>query len=202
MKILLDDCVPAQVRHAYAGHDASTVQGQGWTGIKNGALLAAAGSAGFNLLVMLTKTFAINRIWPVDGCDSGTLDKSPAHSGKAFRRYPRGRGNAQGRGSSAHFLAVSIVSSDTFSAPPALPCSVLSSARKKRAYSWTPCPSNPRFLKLCSCLILRAEHAITLVNIDPNIVHINSSFPFLRSLRCAELFSCYLTPFNAPAKLS
>ncbi len=64
MKILLDECVPVQVRRAFAGHDTITVQEQGWTGIKNGALLAAAESAGFNLLVMLTKTFAINRIWP------------------------------------------------------------------------------------------------------------------------------------------
>jgi predicted nuclease of predicted toxin-antitoxin system len=47
VKILLDECVPAQLRRAFPGHDAVTVQEQGWTGIKNGALLAAPESAGF-----------------------------------------------------------------------------------------------------------------------------------------------------------
>lgn len=55
MKILLDECVPAQVRHAFAGHDTITVQEQGWTGIKNGALLAAAESAGFDLFIVADK---------------------------------------------------------------------------------------------------------------------------------------------------
>jgi hypothetical protein len=34
-----------------------------------------------------------------------------------------------------------------------------------------------------------------LVNVDPNVVHENSSFPFSRSLRSRELLSCHLTPF-------
>ena len=55
MKILLDECVPAQVRHAFPGHDAVTVQEQGWTGLKNGELLAAAESAGFDLFIAADK---------------------------------------------------------------------------------------------------------------------------------------------------
>jgi predicted nuclease of predicted toxin-antitoxin system len=55
VKILLDECVPAQVRHAFAGHDVTTVQEQGWTGIKNGVLLAAAESAGFDLFIVADK---------------------------------------------------------------------------------------------------------------------------------------------------
>ena len=55
MKILLDECVPAQVRNALAGHDATTVQMQGWTGIKNGALLAEAEAAGFDLFILADK---------------------------------------------------------------------------------------------------------------------------------------------------
>ena len=55
MKILLDECVPAQIRNALAGHDVITVQMQGWTGIKNGALLAEAEAAGFDLLILADK---------------------------------------------------------------------------------------------------------------------------------------------------
>ena len=55
MKILLDECVPAQVRHAFPGHNLVTVQEQGWTGIKNGALLEAAESAGFDLFIVADK---------------------------------------------------------------------------------------------------------------------------------------------------
>src|SRR5450432_195581 len=56
-------------------------------------------------------------------------------------------------------------------------------------------PLNPCLLQLGAALILRAEHTILLVNVDPNVVHKNSSFPFPQSLRSAKLFSCYLTPF-------
>jgi hypothetical protein len=55
VKILLDECVPAQVRNALAGHDVTTVQLQGWTGIKNGALLTAAENAGFDLFILADK---------------------------------------------------------------------------------------------------------------------------------------------------
>ncbi len=56
MKILLDECVPAQVRQAFPEHDATTtVQEQGWTGIKNGDLLAAAENAGFDLFIVADK---------------------------------------------------------------------------------------------------------------------------------------------------
>jgi hypothetical protein len=55
VKILLDECVPAQVRNALLGHDVATVQQQGWTGIKNGDLLALAESAGFELFILADK---------------------------------------------------------------------------------------------------------------------------------------------------
>ena len=55
MKILLDECVPVQVRHALIGHDVSTVHAQGWKGIQNGELLAAAESAGFALFILADK---------------------------------------------------------------------------------------------------------------------------------------------------
>ena len=55
MKILLDECVPVQVRHALIGHDVSTVQAQGWKGIQNGELLAASEAAGFAIFILADK---------------------------------------------------------------------------------------------------------------------------------------------------
>ena len=42
MKILLDECVPARLRYSLTGHEIATVPRKGWSGIKNGDLLALA----------------------------------------------------------------------------------------------------------------------------------------------------------------
>ena len=42
MKILLDECVPARFVRSLSGHLVTTVQKRGWSGIKNGDLLALA----------------------------------------------------------------------------------------------------------------------------------------------------------------
>ena len=42
MRILLDECIPARLKRALPDHDVLTVQGLGWAGIKNGALLRRA----------------------------------------------------------------------------------------------------------------------------------------------------------------
>ena len=42
MKILLDECVPWPMHKLLSGHSCSTVQGEGWGGIKNGDLLQRA----------------------------------------------------------------------------------------------------------------------------------------------------------------
>lgn len=42
MKILLDECVPWPMHRILTGHSCSTVQSQGWGGIKNGELLQLA----------------------------------------------------------------------------------------------------------------------------------------------------------------
>ncbi len=39
MKVLLDECLPQQLRHDLLGHDVTTVAAMGWAGMKNGALL-------------------------------------------------------------------------------------------------------------------------------------------------------------------
>ena len=51
MRILLDECVPRPLRRELAGHDVRTVQEMGWTGKKNGELLALMAGAGFDVLL-------------------------------------------------------------------------------------------------------------------------------------------------------
>ena len=42
MRVLLDESVPRQLGAKLLGHDVSTVQREGWSGTKNGALLKRA----------------------------------------------------------------------------------------------------------------------------------------------------------------
>ena len=42
MRLLLDECVPARLRKALPSHQVSTVPQEGWSGVKNGKLLALA----------------------------------------------------------------------------------------------------------------------------------------------------------------
>lgn len=42
MRLLLDECVPARLRKALPLHQVSTVPQEGWSGVKNGQLLALA----------------------------------------------------------------------------------------------------------------------------------------------------------------
>jgi hypothetical protein len=51
MRILLDESVPQKLRLIIEGHTVVTAWYQGWSGLKNGALLAAAEQAGFDLFI-------------------------------------------------------------------------------------------------------------------------------------------------------
>jgi len=52
MKIILDESVPQNLRLLIeGGHTVVTTWYQGWSGLKNGALLYAAEAAGFDLFV-------------------------------------------------------------------------------------------------------------------------------------------------------
>jgi predicted nuclease of predicted toxin-antitoxin system len=42
MKILLDECVPWPIHRLLANHSCTSVQAQGWSGIRNGDLLQRA----------------------------------------------------------------------------------------------------------------------------------------------------------------
>ena len=51
MKLLLDHCVPRRLARAFVGHDVSSAVDMRWDRLRNGALLAAAGQAGFDALI-------------------------------------------------------------------------------------------------------------------------------------------------------
>jgi hypothetical protein len=52
MKILLDESVPQKLRLSIeGGHAVVTTWYQGWSGLKNGALLTAAEGSGFDLFI-------------------------------------------------------------------------------------------------------------------------------------------------------
>lgn len=55
MKILFDECVPLQVRHALPNHDVTTAQRMGWSGISNGDLLDRAEREGFQVFIVADK---------------------------------------------------------------------------------------------------------------------------------------------------
>ena len=42
MRILIDECMPQQLSRDLVGHDISTIKQMGWTGLRNGVLLAKA----------------------------------------------------------------------------------------------------------------------------------------------------------------
>ena len=50
MKVLLDECVPRKLKRELSGHEVLTVTERGWSGIKNGKLLAPA-AAEFDVFV-------------------------------------------------------------------------------------------------------------------------------------------------------
>ncbi len=54
MRLQLDECVPARLRQALPSHQVSTVVQKGWSGIKNGKLLALA-AAGFDAFITVDK---------------------------------------------------------------------------------------------------------------------------------------------------
>src|SRR5688572_26853252 len=74
MRILLDECVPEQVRHAFPLHSVSTVKEMGWRGLKNGALLQKLQASNFDVFIIADKNmrfqqnldqtrFAILELW-------------------------------------------------------------------------------------------------------------------------------------------
>lgn len=51
MRLLIDECAPRRLRTHFPGHDVRTVPEMGWSGKKDGELLALMAGAGFEVLV-------------------------------------------------------------------------------------------------------------------------------------------------------
>ena len=57
MRLLLDECVPARLRRSLPSHQVSTVVQEGWSGVKNGKLLALA-ATGFDAFITVDKNLS------------------------------------------------------------------------------------------------------------------------------------------------
>jgi hypothetical protein len=55
MLVLLDECVPRRIRRALPVHEVRTVAEMGWSGKKNGELLALMVAAGFQVLLTVDR---------------------------------------------------------------------------------------------------------------------------------------------------
>ncbi len=63
MRVLLDECVDRRILRHLAGHDATTVSKRGWSGIKNGHLLALAEKE-FDVLVTMDRNLSFQQSLP------------------------------------------------------------------------------------------------------------------------------------------
>ena len=58
MRILIDECLPRKLRLLLVGHEAITVAQAGWSGLKNGKLLALA-QEGFDVFITIDQNLAV-----------------------------------------------------------------------------------------------------------------------------------------------
>ncbi len=56
MRVLLDECVPRKLGRLLIGHTTRTVPQQGWSGKKNGELIALMAGAGFDVLLTVDQS--------------------------------------------------------------------------------------------------------------------------------------------------
>lgn len=55
MRVLIDECLPRKLKHEFSLHDVHTVPEMGWSGKKNGELLALARGDGFEVLLTIDR---------------------------------------------------------------------------------------------------------------------------------------------------
>lgn len=60
MKVLLDECVDWRLARDIVGHEVRTVREMGWTGVKNGELLALAAVA-FDVFVTVDRNLSFQQ---------------------------------------------------------------------------------------------------------------------------------------------
>ena len=63
MRILIDECLPRKLRLLLIGHEAITVTQAGWSGIKNGKLLALA-ELGFDVFITIDQNLSSQQNLP------------------------------------------------------------------------------------------------------------------------------------------
>lgn len=51
--MLIDNCLPVDLRHSIEGHDVETAAYRGWGQLKNGELIRAAVDAGFEAIITI-----------------------------------------------------------------------------------------------------------------------------------------------------
>lgn len=61
MRILIDECVDQRLRLDFHGHECQTAAYAGFSGLKNGVLLAAAEAAGFEVMVTTDQEIAFQQ---------------------------------------------------------------------------------------------------------------------------------------------
>ena len=61
MKLLLDENLPHELRTFLGGHQVFTASYMGWTGLRNGELLARAAAEGFDALISLDAGIAFQQ---------------------------------------------------------------------------------------------------------------------------------------------
>jgi predicted nuclease of predicted toxin-antitoxin system len=57
MRILVDECIDERFRNSFPAHDCQTARYAGLTGLKNGDLLTAAETAGFDVFLTVDQGF-------------------------------------------------------------------------------------------------------------------------------------------------
>jgi hypothetical protein len=60
MRILIDECMDERFRNALPGHDCQTARYAGLAGLKNGELLTAAETAGFEVFLTVDQGIGSN----------------------------------------------------------------------------------------------------------------------------------------------
>jgi PIN like domain len=55
MRVLLDECMPRSLKREFPAHDIWTIREMGWTGKKNGELLALMAANGFEVLLTVDR---------------------------------------------------------------------------------------------------------------------------------------------------
>ena len=67
MKVLLDEMLPADVKGLLPGHEVTTVQQAGFTGLANGVLLRRAAASGYAVLLTADRNLPAQQNISVSG---------------------------------------------------------------------------------------------------------------------------------------